>query len=161
MILFLDYDGVLHPNEAFMTKSGVVLRCDGHNLFEHAELLADLLEPYPNVKIILSTSWVWTLSFKRAKEHLPGRLQSKVTGATWHSQIDERPIWDSLTRYEQINICANSRGIKNWVAIDDNDTDWPDSKRHRLIHTNEWGGLGGTAGAMDELRAKLEGRMAE
>ena len=104
MILFLDYDGVLHPNEAFMTKSGVVLRCDGHNLFEHAELLADLLEPYPNVKIILSTSWVWTLSFKRAKEHLPGRLQSKVTGSTWHSQIDERPIWDSLTRYEQINI---------------------------------------------------------
>jgi len=55
-----------------------------------------------------------------------------------------------------INICANSRGIKDWVAIDDNDTDWPDNKRHRLIHTNEWGGLGGTAGAMDELRAKLE-----
>ncbi|MDP1870810.1 MAG: HAD domain-containing protein [Gallionella sp.] len=71
MMLFLDFDGVLHPNEAFMTKTGVVLRCDGHNLFEHAELLADLLEPYPTVKIMLSTSWVWTLNFKKAKARLP------------------------------------------------------------------------------------------
>lgn len=49
MILFLDYDGVLHTDEAYHTKKGVVLRCDGHNLFEHAQLLTDLLEPYPHV----------------------------------------------------------------------------------------------------------------
>lgn len=157
MILFLDFDGVLHPNEAYTTPSGVVLRCDGHNLFEHSELLANLLEPHPNVQIILSTSWVWTIGFERTKEHLPVRLQSKIIGATWHSEIDELPIWDRLTRYEQINICANSRGIKDWIAVDDNDTGWPSNKRHCLVHTNEWGGLGGTVGALDELREKLGG----
>lgn len=151
----LDYDGVLHPNEAYMTKQGVVLRCDGYNLFEYAEVLANLLEPYPHVKIVLSTSWVWALSFAEAKKRLPARLQERIIGATWHSRMDERHVWTEYTRYEQINTYISRHQITNWVAIDDDAHGWPEGKRHHLIHTDEWGGIGEKA-AQEELIAKLE-----
>ncbi len=33
MIVFLDFDGVLHPNEVVLyQKRGIVLECDGHSL---------------------------------------------------------------------------------------------------------------------------------
>jgi len=155
MILFLDYDGVLHPDQAYMTKSGVVLRCDGHNLFEHAELLADLLCPYPHVKIVLSTSWVPQLGFGAAKGWLPERLQAKVKGATFHSQFEEKILWQSYPRHGQIDTYVVRHHLTDWIAIDDDDEGWPDDKRHHLIHTNEWGGIGDRA-AQDDLIAKIK-----
>jgi hypothetical protein len=157
-ILFLDFDGVMHPNEVFMSRKvagGVVLRCDGHNLFEHAELLADLLEPHQDVRIVLSTSWVHALSFSRAKERLPERLRSRVKSATWHSQRNKYE-WHSMTRYQQILQYVNRHNITDWLSIDNDDLGWPDAKRHHLILTNDFGGLGGTVGAVDDLVTKLE-----
>ncbi len=155
MILLLDYDGVLHPNEAYITKTGVVLRCDGHNLFEHAEMLADLIAPYPHVKIVLSTSWVPALTFAKAKARLPTRLQEKVKGATWQTSMRVRELWDTYTRYQQILFWVRRHGVTEWVAVDDDNAGWPEDKRHHLVHTNEWGGIGDKA-AQDELIAKLE-----
>ncbi len=162
-ILFLDFDGVLHPDEVFMSRKipgGVELRCDGHDLFEHAELLAELLEPHQDVRIVLSTSWVHALSFSRAKERLPERLRSRVKSATWHS-AGNKYEWHSLTRYQQILKYVNWHNITNWLAIDNDDHGWPDVKRHHLIHTSDLGGLGGTVGAVDELVMKLELREVE
>lgn len=157
MILFLDYDGVLHPDKAYMTKRGVVLQCDGHNLFEHAELLADLLEPYPQVKIVLSTSWVPQLSFNAAKDRLPERLQDKVIGATFHSKYEEKIFWQCYSRHSQIDTYDKRHRLTDWIAIDDDDDEWPDNKRHHLIHTDEWGGIG-MKESQDELIAKIQVR---
>lgn len=154
MVLFLDYDGVLHPDEAYHTKRGVVLRCDGHDLFEHAQLLADLLDPYPHVKIVLSTSWVFQLGFSTAKARLPAALQAKIKGATFHSQFEERHLWTYFTRHKQISTYVIRHRLTDWIALDDDDDQWPDEERHRLVHTNEWGGIGDRA-AQDELIAKL------
>jgi len=65
MILFLDFDGVLHPDEVYLVHGRPVLRDDG-SLFMWAPLLAEALTPFPDVQIVLSTSWVRELSFKRA-----------------------------------------------------------------------------------------------
>ena len=123
MILFLDYDGVLHPDAAYHTKKGVVLRCDGHSLFEHAQLLTDLLDPYPQVQIVLSTSWVWVLGFSDAKARLPERLRAKVKGATWHSRMEERHLWMHYTRYDQIDTYVKRHLLTDWIAIDDHDVE--------------------------------------
>lgn len=155
MILFLDFDGVLHPDQAYMTKSGVVLRCDGHNLFKHAELLADLLEPFPHIDIVLSTSWVFQLGFFAAKARLPIALQAKIKGATFHSQYEDKYLWPHYTRHEQIDTYVKRHRLTDWIAIDDDDDQWPDGKRHHLIHTNEWGGIGDKT-AQDELIAKIQ-----
>ena len=158
MILFLDYDGVLHPDEAYHTKKGVVLRCDGHNLFEHAQLLADLVDPYPHVQIVLSTSWVWALGYTEARARLPEQLQARVKGATWHSQMEDRFMWRHYTRHSQIDSYVKRHLLTNWIAIDNDDIGWPESERHRLVHTNDWGGIGDTA-VQNELLLKIQEKL--
>lgn len=56
MILFLDFDGVLHPDAAFLVKGRPTLKAEGQ-LFMWAPLLVDVLADFPEVQIVLSTSW--------------------------------------------------------------------------------------------------------
>ena len=63
MILFLDFDGVLHPARAVMGQQGPELAGDG-SLFMWAEPLAELLAERPHVQIVLSTSWARHLPFE-------------------------------------------------------------------------------------------------
>ncbi len=161
MIVFLDFDGVLHPNEDFLKhplhhyqRRGIVLECDGHSLFEHVGVLEEILEPHPQAKIVLSTSWVVALGFNRAKGHLPTALQNRVIGATYHSAQGDRNWWWGLTRHEQIARYVRRHNLHQWIAIDDDECGWPENQYHRLVHTDEWAGLG-QAAAQSDLAAKL------
>lgn len=155
-ILFLDFDGVLHPHEVYMYHGrGIVLEAGPeHRLFEHAELLANLLEPFPEVHIVLSTSWCQSLKgFDKAKGYLPESLQQRLIGATWHSG-KERHRWYNLTRYEQIHEYVIRHQVFNWLAIDDDGEEWPEKQLNSLVYTDEWLGLGKPE-TQQELREKL------
>jgi hypothetical protein len=45
--------------------------------------------------------------------------------------------------------------LTNWIALDNDDRGWPEEKKHHLIHTDDWGGLGDAA-AQNELIVKIE-----
>jgi hypothetical protein len=154
-VLYLDFDGVLHPDEVYRIRGRIVLRCDGMNLFEWSPLLAEHLEPYPGVRIILSTSWVRVLSFNEARAWLPDSLASRVVGATWHSAMNQF-WWNNLSRYQQISLHARRHRISRWLAIDDDTQGWPDGSRGQLVHTDPMLGI-----AAPDTRAlllqKLEG----
>jgi hypothetical protein len=66
MILFLDFDGVLHPDAAFLVNGRTMLKADGE-LMMWAPLLVDVLAGFPEMQIVLSTSWARELSFSRAR----------------------------------------------------------------------------------------------
>ena len=83
MILFLDFDGVLHPARAFMGRHGPELAGDG-SLFMWAHLLAEVLANYPHVQIVLSTSWARHLPYMQVRGYLPPDLRDRVVGSTWH-----------------------------------------------------------------------------
>lgn len=143
-ILFLDYDGVLHADDVYRTKSGIALKSGG-TLFEHATILAAAIEPHPTVKIVLSTSWVRELGFNRAKKYLPPALKNRVTGATYHSsfeQDDGLTPWGILTRYEQIARHVMKHRITDWIAVDNDNEGWPETLAHHLVHTDDDLGLG-------------------
>lgn len=74
LILYLDYDGVLHhENCLWHPKIGAYLSApDGYVLFQHAELLEQLLAPHPQVQIVLSTALLKHLatSDKDKNEHV-------------------------------------------------------------------------------------------
>jgi len=72
LILFLDYDGVLHPDPC----------PDAARLFENAERLARVLEEFPEVGIVLSTSWRNVRSETELLEPLPEILRHRVLGVT-------------------------------------------------------------------------------
>ncbi len=155
MILFLDYDGVLHPDAAYLVGGKPELRAEGE-LFMWAPILQDILAPYPQVEIVLSTSWVHVLgSFTRTRAYLPCGLATRVIGATWHSAMARHHegthrtdvSWFSeLSRYEQIARYVSRAGprAESWLAIDDNCEGWHADLRSHIIETNSALGLSET-----------------
>ncbi|WP_084545326.1 HAD domain-containing protein [Derxia gummosa] len=160
VVLYLDFDGVLHPEDVWH-KPGVgayVRTPAGHSLFEHAELLETLLEPYPTVGIVLSTSWVVTLGYARARSYLPPRLKERVVGATYHSTMN--PLeFRNLPRGEQVLGDVTRRRPKKWLAVDDTDDGWPSHFRENVVITDPVDGLSHQQ-CHSALRARLALAMA-
>ncbi len=157
MILFLDFDGVLHPDAVFLSRKGPQLRGDG-TLFMWTELLESELKSFPDVKIVLSSSWVRHLGFSRSLKRLPAGLRSRVVGATWHSSMGrdlaDKVWWDQSTRYSQIVRYVARATVSHWIAIDDDDAGWAPADRDKLVHTSSVEGLSDSV-ALAELRLKL------
>lgn len=158
-VLYLDYDGTLHPDDVFLVRGRPVLRVEGAALFEWTTLLIEALTAHPCVTVVLSTSWVRAKrSFSWAKSWLPRELQRRVVGATWHSDLladnRGRDPFERLTRYEQIAQDAARRGLCRWLALDNDDEGWPRNMRHHLVHCHPDLGLG-EPGKAQELRQRL------
>ena len=159
-VLYLDYDGVLHPDAVYLVRGyGVHLslrEAPGRQLFDAAPHLIDALGPYPEARIVLSTDWVRRLGFDKAKAALPSALSSRVIGATYHTRQRLRDPLASTesTRGQEVAEDAERRRPRSWVAIDDRDEGWHDAHRHRLVLCNPKRGLEDPA-ARDCLKATL------
>jgi len=112
----------------------------GHRLFENAELLVEALAPYPEVAIVLSTSWVRVLSYSLAKAYLPEALRSRVIGATFHSAMNKLEF-DAMSRGAQVLADATRRSATSWVALDDDDEGWGAAASTHLVLTERTSGL--------------------
>lgn len=141
-VLYLDYDGVLHHDEVYWSRGkGIHIRAPGHELFEWAHILADLLAPYPEVRIVLSTSWVRQKSFDFALKQLAPPLRVRVIGATFHRREMNKSTFDNMARGAQIYADVQRRRPTAWLAIDNDDEYWPSHCRDRLIKTEDHLGL--------------------
>jgi HAD domain in Swiss Army Knife RNA repair proteins len=150
MILFLDFDGVLHPDAVYRVPGrGIVLETAllpeeyaNTFLFCYRPFLESVLADFPKVSIVLSTSWVATLGFDRSREQLSQALRARVLGATYHRVYT--PKWHDQTRFEQIlEYVARHRLGSRWLAIDNDHEGWPDSQYDHLVLTDDHAGLGG------------------
>lgn len=162
--IFLDFDGVLHPDAAYLEKGRPVLRAEGE-LFMWSHHLIEALAPYPAIKIVLSTSWARTFGFSRARDFLPNELASRCLGATWHSAMRKSEFgggnlvttwWDDVTRYQQISRYVGRARLEDWIALDDNDDEWAESARQTLVLTDPDKGIGDPI-ALARLRGLLSG----
>jgi len=152
-VLFLDFDGVLHPDIVYRTLGRIILGVDGVALFEWLPVLQEQLAQHADVQLVLSTSWVRVLGFNKTLRWLPPALRSRVVGATWHSAMNAE-AWEGLTRYMQIVSYVHRHNVTRWVAIDNDDMGWPDIAYDRLVHTDDMQGLGDER-AQRELAEKL------
>ncbi|WP_110948352.1 HAD domain-containing protein [Pseudomonas bohemica] len=157
MILFLDFDGVLHPDSVFLSRKGPKLRSEGE-LFMWVGFLEDILQDLPDVRIVLSTSWIRNIGYSRAIKRLPLAVQQRVVGATWHSSMasgwaDEN-LWDQSSRYSQILRYVARSAVSDWVALDDDTEGWADADLFRLVAVDPVLGLSEER-ARSELRSKL------
>lgn len=153
-VLFLDFDGVLHPDDVYRINGQIVLKRDGFSLFEWSPLLLEALAPHPDVRIVLSTSWVRVVGYDKARKCLPQALQGFVIKATWHSQLNQ-DWWSLLSRYEQIARYTTRHAVTRWLAIDDDVTVWGEEHLDRFIETDSMLGLA-QPGKLDELKRKLK-----
>jgi hypothetical protein len=158
-ILYLDFDGVLHPEAVYWhPRRGAYLGrevADDHALFEHAPLLESLLEPYPHVRIVLSTSWVRQHRYSGAARRLPQGLRERCVGATFHSAMS-RTEFERTQRGIQVVADVVRRRAKAWLALDDCRDGWPLLAIDHVVFTHEVEGL-----AHLDVLERLQSRLAE
>ena len=134
MILFLDFDGVLHhenvslkkchtvarrhlkeSDRRFLTRDGKLVK--GKNLFEHADRLAEIREPFPDVRIVISSTWREHFRPEALLRFLPPALADRVIG---HTPFCSRHSEDG-TRLSEVLAYMDGNGHAGelWVALDD------------------------------------------
>jgi hypothetical protein len=137
-LLYLDFDGVLHHEDVWWhARIGPYLQAPDHyKLFQHLELLETLLAPYPNVRIILSTSWVRRYGCSKAAKQLGPQLRQRVLGATFHSRMNQehfialprgRQVWEDVLRRKPLD----------WLALDDDGDGWPPECATHFVKTHD------------------------
>ena len=112
MILFLDFDGVLHEDPCF----------DEARLFARAPDLVQALAPFPEVRIVLSTSWRSQRTLAELTQPLPEALNGRVIDATPLATSADTPA--ALRPFRRHAECATwlrARGYEQtpWLALDD------------------------------------------
>ena len=112
-ILYLDFDGVLHP------ASG-----RPEHLFCYAPRLADCLAGR-EVAIVISSSWRFQYSLQELRALLPRELAARVCGVTGD------PVPGQHARWQEILIDVRQRGASvgqgpaRWRALDDAFLEFP------------------------------------
>eukprot|EP01037_Dinobryon_pediforme_P012453 gene12453-12540_t len=141
-VLYLDFDGVLHHENCFWhPRRGAYLDAPpGYMLFQHAELLSTLLAPYPQVEIVLSTSWVRRYGCSDTAKRLPRPLRARVIGATFHTRMNERDFVE-LSRGQQVLGDVMRRQPKRWLALDDDPDGWTLECLPNFLQTDEREGI--------------------
>jgi hypothetical protein len=103
-LLFLDFDGVLHPN--FSREGEYFSRLD--------LLLESLVGNTSGLEIIVSSSWRFHFTFEEILGYLPNQLRDLVSGATPEVEPGRHQ------RYREIRAHLNEYGrIVSWRALDD------------------------------------------
>jgi hypothetical protein len=156
-ILYLDFDGVLHhENVLWHPRRGAYLHApERYVLFQHVSLLEEVLAPYPDLKIVLSTSWVRTYGFSRTAKRLPLALRERTIGATFHSELRHvEQAFADMPRGLQILRDVQRRQPRDWLAVDDDLIGWPENYLHKVVGSDPYEGIRAPA-VLDELERKL------
>jgi len=155
MVIYLDFDGVLHPNAVYKPLE---LRAPGA-LMMHAGALESCLVPYPEAKLVLSTNWVYVFGIDVALSHLSPSLRARAIGSTWTKPEEDEVVepFSRMTRFQQIMSHVTRNNIKRWIAIDDLHSgyqEWPLEHKDKLVLTEQSTGLGSIE-AQADLNTKL------
>lgn len=165
VVLYVDLDGVLqHSCVLHHPKRGIYLcpeRAAGRSLFEWAHYLVQALEPHPEVRCVLSSSWCIWPGYRKTLERMPADLRSRFVGGTYHSKVHGTDVWARASfrdtpRWTQIWADVQRRRPRAWLAIDDDWQDWPSWARPNLVACDGEFGLSKES-SRDELSAKLLG----
>ena len=113
-VIFLDFDGVLHPPKAIEGAvpplSPARIRSGWPSTFEHLPLLASVLEGHLNVGVVVSSSWRMFLDDAEL-----GELLAPIE--RWYAGSVGQPY---RGRLEAIEAWLGCNQIDDYIALDDN-----------------------------------------
>jgi hypothetical protein len=151
--LFLDFDGVLHVDESYLSKGGLEY-CGPGELFEYSPILERLLLPFPDVSIVLATPWAAKFGADVATRLLSSSLRARVVGSIFGRY--HAIYWERITRCEQMLDYVKRYQLTHWAALDATyDAHWPPTYRDHLVRTHNQLCLGEPR-VQAELTAKLQ-----
>lgn len=117
--LFVDFDGTLHAGHAYIDDEGQITLDSDRPLFEFAPILTEILQPYPTVEIVLTTSWLQRLPTERVIAYLPPALARRVVDTTRDMKPRFSYLQSGSGRTDVIASYAQGKGLRNWLALDD------------------------------------------
>ncbi len=142
MILFLDIDGVLHPDPPQPDQR-----------LRSLPRLVEILRDHPQVEVVISSLWREKLSLDQLRELFPTDLRERIIDVT---PIAERiDGWLPARREGEILewLEASGRSDEPWLAIDDQAWQFT-QHRDRLIACDFYDGI------TDAIEAELRQRLA-
>lgn len=133
-VIFLDYDGVLHPVSALARFAMRMSRDDAirqGRLFRWTWVLEEILHE-TDVRIVVHSSWRCLLSTAEMLEYL-GPLAVRYSGATNAEML----------RWEGIQRTVNQLGLgdEQWLVLDDHASQFPDPPPRQLVLCNPENGI--------------------
>lgn len=163
-LLYLDVSHVLHPSvSTYQLVHGRSPWVDGHCEYENLPVLEMLLDPYSDVRIILSDWAPVVHGIDSVKEHL-GRLAARVVGTLFDDVITEvrrtiplrsggeREMGFSVEDFRRMSkaqaVSAHVAWSKPhaWVAITSEYCDWtPEEREGHVVITDMVDALGAGA----------------
>lgn len=150
VILYLDLDGVVHHEKVLWhPRKGIYMspyEAAGHTLFEWVHLLEEILEPYPAVALVLSSTWCIRPGYSATLKRFSPNMQARFIGGTYHKRVHGADPWNQamfrgIPRGEQVQADALRRKPRHWIALDDDVEDWPESSRSQLVRCDGTTGL--------------------
>lgn len=118
-LLFIDFDGVLHPAPGSPAARDSAQFC-------HLDLLQSWLLERPTVDVVISSSWGQALPFEELQGFFSEELQPRVLGATralqtdfWaQTTSDRRPVFEREAEVRQW-LREHAAAHRPWIALDD------------------------------------------
>jgi hypothetical protein len=115
MMLFLDFDGVLHPHISY----------DPALLLMHRPALEAVLRACPKVEVVISSTWRVTRTLTDLRTLFSDDIASRIIGVTpqWQD-VQGDDDFGTYVRQSEIEawLRANCRPWGEWVAVDDQPT---------------------------------------
>ena len=164
VVVYLDLDGVVHHQAVlYHPKRGAYMsptQAAGRRLFEWVHVLEEALGPYPNVALVLSSTWCIRPGYARTLKQLPASLQTRFIGGTYHRKIHGSDPWTlsafrDTPRGLQVWADVERRKPRQWLALDDDVLDWPEWAKENLIDCDGETGL-----SNPRVRSELSIRLA-
>jgi len=136
VILFLDFDGVLH--------AGTGQEDDG--IFSRRELLWDLLRARPEIEVVFSTSWreispqdelIYLCTIDGGEDLIPRFIGQTPRQRSERGRYIAGPVY---VRYTEIAIwlCEHGKG-RPWIALDDDARQFPPGCENLLLVDSKTG----------------------
>ena len=119
--LFLDFDGVLHPQYEGQAAPADVAFC-------HLPRFEAVMRDFPSVEIVISSTWRLQFSLDNLRARFSVDIGGRVVGATPVPDPFAPPLPEQRETEILAWLSANDRQHVPWIALDD--AFW-EFKRHR------------------------------
>ncbi len=134
MLLFLDFDGVLHPQyDGVPTPVGEV--------FCHLSRFEEIMRDFPSVEIVISSTWRNQFTLEELRSRFSPDIAARIIGMTPQAEHADGNYLPTRREAEILDwLTTAGRTDAAWIALDD--AAWQfDKHRERLVTCTWYVGL--------------------
>jgi hypothetical protein len=129
MIIFLDFDGVLHP--VFPRKT---LPAEESQPFSYLPRLEGVLREFPESRIVIASSWRINRPWENVISAFSLDITARIIGAT-PTLIQKEPPYRRHPRYQEILDFLNNKNLLDapWIVLDDDPALYPANCQNLIL----------------------------